>query len=475
MRFLFDLISTRLAAARRSRVTLAATGLLSAGVVAVVLALGSGSFTSHAVQAPTISLDMVPTGNTYDDTTNTMTVGTIDSCLADAVANTATHTHLTQLVIQNVEDLVGWQVRMNYVGDQMRPLSFSAAPFTDTTTGDQVGFANLPIDTTTLTHRGVTTGSSIPPGAPGAQTALIGAAYGGTQSFAISPDTPAKSPAEVPAPNYSAPSGGVLANLNLQVVGNQSGQTLQMDLDDASPNPPGSDVVFFNGAGTTTIRLAESALFDGFHAEGLAACGAVVTPTPTETATPCALCATPTPTESPPPKPSPTMSPTPTATATPGPTGVHDAGVSRLRAPTSVRLQPGVPDTNGRVTVVVANNGDHADLIGIYLAFLPPGGSSNEGGCSPAGVQNLGALTLLPGAKLTVSTDPSWQCANPAAVDGAVWTLKAIADVHGDDFASCATLQQVFSGQCAAALADDDSVDTNNTLIRARPQVVAVK
>jgi len=139
-----------------------------------------------------------------------------------------------------------------------------------------------------------------------------------------------------------------------------------------------------------------------------------------------------------------------------------------------VRLRPGVPDS-GRVTVVVANGGDHADLIGVYLAFLPPGGSSNGGGCSPAGVQNLGALTLLPRDKLTITTDPSWQCANPASVDGAAWTLKAIADVHGDDFGSCATLQQVFSGQCSAALADDDNVDTNNSLIRARPRVVAIQ
>ena len=134
-----------------------------------------------------------------------------------------------------------------------------------------------------------------------------------------------------------------------------------------------------------------------------------------------------------------------------------------------------MPDASGRVTVVVANNsGDHADLIGVYLAFLPPTGSSNEGGCSPAVVQNLGALTLLPRDRLTVTTDPPWQCANPAAIDGATWTLKAIADAHGDDFASCATLQQVFSGQCSAALADDDNGTASNTLIRARPKVVAL-
>ena len=40
-------------------------------VAASVALLLSGRLTSHAVQNPTISLDMVTTGDTYDDTTNT--------------------------------------------------------------------------------------------------------------------------------------------------------------------------------------------------------------------------------------------------------------------------------------------------------------------------------------------------------------------------------------------------------------------
>src|SRR6476620_3817061 len=88
-------------------------GLLAALLVAVFSTwfLATG-LTSRAVQNPSIGLDMVPSGNAYDDTTNTMTVGTIDNCLASPVANTATHTHAAQLIIQNVEDLVGWQVRL---------------------------------------------------------------------------------------------------------------------------------------------------------------------------------------------------------------------------------------------------------------------------------------------------------------------------------------------------------------------------
>ena len=140
-----------------------------------------------------------------------------------------------------------------------------------------------------------------------------------------------------------------------------------------------------------------------------------------------------------------------------------------------MRLSPGVPDTRGPLTVVVANSlSNHTDLVGVYLAFLPPGGSSNPGGCAPTGVQNLGAFSLLPGEKITIRIDPPWTCTNPAAVDGMSWTLRAIADVHGDDFASCTTLTQVFNGQCSAAVADDDDNDVNNIRPRARPIVVAL-
>src|SRR5438034_8200568 len=243
--------------------------LVTLGIIGAAW-FSAGIFTSRAVQNPTISLDMDPAGNTYDDTTNTMTVGTVDNSLAVATANPATHTHPTHLVINTVEDLVGWQLRLNYVGDQMRPQTQQVTPFQDTTTGQSIGFNNLPVDTTSSLHRDITAAQSIPPAPPDgtntAQTALIGAVYNGASDFSLSPDTPAKSPAEVPAPNYSAPSGGVLSQLTLQVVGNESGNTLLMDLDDGSPNPPGSSVVVFNGTGTAAIQLAESALFDGSHA-----------------------------------------------------------------------------------------------------------------------------------------------------------------------------------------------------------------
>src|SRR5207247_6735853 len=141
---------------------------------------------------------------------------------------------------------------------------------------------------------------------------------------AISPHPPAK-----PVPDdtsYSAPAGGVVATRNLQVLAGNAGQLLTMDLDDANPNSPGSTAEVFNGTGTTTINIAESALVDGFHGEGVACPFTTDTPTPTPTPT------TPTPTPtSPTPTPTP-ATPTPTAaclgTWTPTPTATFGPGGS---------------------------------------------------------------------------------------------------------------------------------------------------
>ncbi len=218
------------------------------------------------VQAPIMSIDMDPAGNTYDDTTNSMTLGQTDYCLETAApGNNEAHTHPVHLVIRGVEDLVGWQARLNYEGAQMRPLNVNFTPFADTNTGQAVSFLNLPLETGA--HRSVVTASNIPPPAVGPQTALIDSTYVGQQNFAVSPDTPAK---VIPDDSsYSAPDGGVLALINLQVNGNRAGpDVLFMDLDDRTPNAPGTSVVVFTGEGTSTIEPLEATLGDGFHGEG---------------------------------------------------------------------------------------------------------------------------------------------------------------------------------------------------------------
>jgi hypothetical protein len=251
----------------RVRALLAAAVLLATASVATLAGLWlSGEFGSRAVQTPEISLDMNPTGNTYDDTTNSMTVGATESCMSTNPGNNATHTHVAHLVIRNVEDLYGWQVRLNYDGGKMRPSTVNFGPFTDNNTSQTISFQNLPIDANSLAHRDQFTVSQIPPQASGPQTALLGNTYQ-TKTIALSPDTPAKS---TPDDNsYSAPNGGVLAAITLQVLAGNSGRVLSMDLDDANPNRPGSKALIFTGTGQQTINLSESALGDGFHAEGV--------------------------------------------------------------------------------------------------------------------------------------------------------------------------------------------------------------
>src|SRR5437867_12381310 len=115
---------------------------------------------SRAVQNPTISLDMVPSGNTYDEATNTMTLGAVDNCLTSATANPNLHTHAAHVVIQNAEDVIGWQVRLNYLGDKMRPNTVNFIPFIDNTTAQNISFNNLPLDQGTLVHRDLVTAST---------------------------------------------------------------------------------------------------------------------------------------------------------------------------------------------------------------------------------------------------------------------------------------------------------------------------
>ena len=311
--------------------------VLTVAVVASALLLTYSA--TRAVQAPFVSLDMVPADNTYDEATNTMTVvfnPATDFCLATDPANAATHLHQSHLIIQNVEDLVAWQVRFNFIGDQFRVNTINFTPFTDNTTGQNIAFTNLPIDTTSSLHRTITSAGGVGPAAPAdgsntPQTHLAGATYDLTQGFAISADTPAKA---VPDDTtYSAPTGGVLAGVSLQVLGDETGNTLTMDLDDDNPNPPGSRAVIFNGSGTTDLDLAETSLGDGQHVEGGACLGATPTATPSPE---------PTGTETPTPGPgggatTPPGGTTPTRTPTPRPGG---ATPTRTPAPAPAALPP---------------------------------------------------------------------------------------------------------------------------------------
>ena len=198
---------------------------------------------------------MEPTGNTYSASPeNRMFVAGIDNCLTSNPSEPVSHSHFVHLVVKNVEDMVAWQVRLNYIGDQMAPVSFNPTPFNDS---DQpgvnpVGFTNLPKDTAAASsHRGVFPVSAIPPlpqdGSNTLQTALIGAQYDGAQNFPISPDVPPKDTPERTTdasatstratPNYVAFNGGILAVLELFVQGDETGNQLSMNRDNGKPLP----------------------------------------------------------------------------------------------------------------------------------------------------------------------------------------------------------------------------------------------
>ena len=278
---------------------LLAAAALAISASAVGLFIISGGFESQAVQSPRVSLDMVTSGNSYDDITNTMTVGTIDNCLTSPMGNNAQHNHTVHLVIQNVEDLAGWQARLYYDGGRMRPSTVDYYPFRGGLLNPYfVSFLNLPIDPNTQARNNADGLTHIPAASPGIQSALIGAVYSaGPRTPAMSPDTPAKTPPD--DSSYSAPSGGVLAAITLQVSAGQQGQSsLTIDIGEGNPAAPGSKLIIFTGSGVDRLDetfLNNSALGDGFHGEGVQCQqgGPLVTPTPappspTPTATPAA-------------------------------------------------------------------------------------------------------------------------------------------------------------------------------------------
>ncbi|MGH2671322.1 MAG: hypothetical protein ACRDH5_19805, partial [bacterium] len=307
---------------------------------------------------------MDPSTNTYTASpTNSMNVGTVDDCLTTIPGDPGTdigngyleHDHFVDLIIRNVEDMVGWQARFNFIGDKMRISGFNDRPYFDSATPgmNPVGFTNLPkAGLGANTHRGTVPADNIglsPVPVPDTnntpQSVLIGSVYNGAQNFPISPDSPSKGPTEPTTnasgtplnatPNYGAPTGGVLASLQLQVIGDHSVETgsasdLFINLDDGDPSPPESNGQIFTGTGLATVQIPVNRLGDGFHGEGVtcqtANCetvecppdpfGAVPTPTPTNTPEPTAT-NTPVPTATNTPVPTATNTPVPTATNTP--------------------------------------------------------------------------------------------------------------------------------------------------------------
>ncbi len=143
-----------------------------------------------------------------------------------------------------------------------------------------------------------------------------------------------------------------------------------------------------------------------------------------------------------------------------------------------------------QIGIQVRNDGDHIDTIGVYLDVIPPGGTSNPYGCIPANVRLIQTTVTLDGTGVSFPRlanvfadgypgDPTpgdgmvtFSCAlqAQAAAANASYLLLGAVDAHADDLAACpfGTLQ---GNGCVTALASDDNVDANNTVVRSAPRV----
>ena len=271
----------------------------AAAVAAASVLLLAGVFAAQAVQAPKMSLDMDPSGNGVSVGGfggNVMAVGTIEQC---ATTNPGSPipagpfppapTFTTQLIIKDVEDLLGWQARFNYDGTKVGFSSFNETPFTSVINSAPIGFANLPFDLISGVHRGTAAPSAVRNAGTVNESVLFAAVYQSTQTFIVSADTPSKAVHDETTRTYDAPSGGVLADVIWTIRPGADGDpSVHLDLDDGDPNATGSKLTVFTVSGVTSIDLAESDLSDGFlgvNTPCIVPGGPAPTPTSTPTAT----------------------------------------------------------------------------------------------------------------------------------------------------------------------------------------------
>ena len=333
-------------------------------------ALFLASHPTRAIDIPEMHFDMDTTGTTYTPGTapagNIMNVGPIDLCLTSTTADPNTHQHNVHLILKNAEDVVSWTARVNYIGDQMAIVDFTATPYTDGVAA--VGFINLP---EIPSHRSITPaieGNAFPAipadGSNTPQTTAFGAIYNGAQTDPVSPDTPHKTTPD--DASYNAPTGGVLALVVLEVTGNESGNLLTMNLDDNFPNGAlASELEIFTGTGQMTVPIPVQRLGDGFHAEGATATCPVPPGPCVTTECPASGVATPTAAPTAPPG-QPTA--TPAATATPGP-----------GAPTATAGPGGATPTRTATPAGGAAAGTRTATPRASPAALPPTGTTSDG------------------------------------------------------------------------------------------------
>jgi hypothetical protein len=165
---------------------------------------------------------------------------------------------------------------------------------------------------------------------------------------------------------------------------------------------------------------------------------------------------------------------------TPTPEGEDDFNLRRIISANAVLSDASLDFRE--IGVQVRAEGDHVELVRVYLDVIPPGGPSNPGGCLPNGRILDTTLTLDPTGVTAPKNQPvfadtgtlgdglvEFSCTNQSAVVGQRYTLIAAVDAHGDDLALCGP-GDLLTNDCANALFDDDT-DSNNRLTRNAPKV----
>src|SRR4029453_11613332 len=122
MRFLSSSLSEYRSATARKRPLLGGLAVLVILLISPLWGVPIAPFSSRAQPNAnaTLALDMDPSGNAYDDATNSMTVGAVDFCVA-GTSNDVQHNHTAHVIVRDVEDLIGWKARGNFDGGQYIP------------------------------------------------------------------------------------------------------------------------------------------------------------------------------------------------------------------------------------------------------------------------------------------------------------------------------------------------------------------
>jgi hypothetical protein len=350
---------------------------------------------------------------------NSLTQGAVDGCINVSGPGAFT----IDVVGTNMLDAPFYDVRLNFNPSQaaINTGSIAYTPFVDNL-GNAVGFINLPFDGAISARRQAFGASNVD---NVAGTAFLGATYIGPRTAADSADEPHAAVFE-PARPYTAGPGGVpIVKLSVTLKAAAAGQVVTLDLANAPPldNDYGSHDPATGQQ--EIIVVPESNLADGLIAVAPATCPAPPTPPPT----------------------------------------LHDANIRLSGVPNNVRLSPGEVITDS-ASIVVANESDHTETIGVYVDATAPGG------CTPNGRVLQTTVALVAGDKATIPVPVEYSCSNPSAADGLSYTWAAVADHGANDLSSCGA-SSLTGLACFNALADDDADPADNRKSRSGPRVIA--